>query len=372
LKEDFLQALETPDVVGAAERFRQEMRRGRDPWEIHLSLFPVVMRVLNPPFMNAHLPKMYSIYRDLTPYLKREEIPALIQLEINEYARRPLREKLDRANPLTSPISFGDIESAIRQQDWEKTTTLMATFYEQKGGEELARRFLLLGSGYVKDSLGHSVSVSAFILLEMMERKDQDPWSVLSTLSYYFCQAKFDTTPSLLKPAEDIGGRTYDHQMMRATSGPGIINLHHSITRYAIERVSRLFTEDEYRHMISSWTALMGNKKEEDRVFQDAGVEPVTDYNQFLEVFSKDDAKSTVAALKGMIPSKEGRQQLGRFLIRGLCDRYQGRYDPHFLTGLGSALWVVEQYWNQATIALNALFQYLDFYFENLKSRGQA
>ena len=371
MKEDLLQALETSDVVRASELFRQEISRGHDLWEIHLSLFPVVMRVLNPPFINAHLPKMYSIYRDLTPYLKREEIPALIRLEINEYARRPLLEKLHRANPLTSSVSFSDIESAIRQQDWEKTTTLMATFYKQKGGEELSRRFLLLGSGYLGDSLGHSVSVSAFILLEMMEQKDQDPWPVLSTLSYFFCQAKFHTTPPLQRPAEDIRGRTYDHYMMRATSGQGIINLHHSITRYAIERASRLFTEDEYHHMISSWTAFMGNKKEEGMVFEDAGVEPVTDYDQFLEIFSKEDAKSTVAALRGMIPSKEGRRQLGRFLLRGLCNQYQGRYDPHFLTGLGSALWVVERYWNQSPIALNGLFQYLDFYFENLKSRRQ-
>ena len=296
----------------------------------------------------------------------------MIQLEINEYARRPLLEKLHRANPLTSPVSFSDIESAIGRRDWEKTTTLMATFYGQKGGGELSRRFLLLGSGYLGDSLGHSISVSALILLEMMERNDQDPWPVLSTLSYFFCQAQFYTTPSLQRPAEDIRGRTDDHHMMRATSGQGIINLHQSITRYAIERASRLFTEDEYHHMISSWTAFMGNKKEKGMLFEDAGVEPVTDYDQFFEIFSNEDAKSTVASLKGMISSKEGRQQLGRFLIRGICDQYQGRYDPHFLTGLGSALWVVERYWNQTPIALNGLFQYVDFYFESLKSRGQA
>ena len=57
---NLLQALEASDVVGASEKSREEIRNGRDAWEIHLSLFPVVMRVLNPPFINAHLPKMYS------------------------------------------------------------------------------------------------------------------------------------------------------------------------------------------------------------------------------------------------------------------------------------------------------------------------
>jgi hypothetical protein len=51
-----------------------------------------------------------------------------------------------------------------------------------------------------------------------------------------------------------------------------------------------------------------------------------------------------------------------------VCDQYQGNYNPHYLTGLGSALWVVDQYWNQSPIAINALFQYIDFFFAGLKS----
>jgi hypothetical protein len=32
-----------------------------DAWQIHLSLFAVVQRVLNPPYINPHLPKMYVL-----------------------------------------------------------------------------------------------------------------------------------------------------------------------------------------------------------------------------------------------------------------------------------------------------------------------
>jgi hypothetical protein len=69
-----------------------------------------------------------------------------------------------------------------------------------------------------------------------------------------------------------------------------------------------------------------------------------------------------------MFVSEHGRQQLGRFLIKGVCDKYQGNYNPHYLTGLGSALWVIDQYWNQPPIATNALYQYLDFFFSGLRS----
>jgi hypothetical protein len=68
-----------------------------------------------------------------------------------------------------------------------------------------------------------------------------------------------------------------------------------------------------------------------------------------------------------MIATPQGRENLGRFLIKSLCDHYQGNYNPHYLTGLGSALWVADHYWKQVPIVLNALFQYIHFLFDSLK-----
>src|SRR4030042_5424128 len=125
LIDKILQALEASDSTQAEELFGKEMTRGGDAWEIHLSLFPFVQRVLNPPFINPHLPKMYRIYRELMPYLKKDEIPMFVRLEVNEYAKRPKLEKLAQARLLTSTVSFSDVEAAIRQQDWEKDTVSM-------------------------------------------------------------------------------------------------------------------------------------------------------------------------------------------------------------------------------------------------------
>jgi len=368
LRIDLLHALEESDITRTSELFIEEMRKGGNAWEIHLALFPVVQRVQNPPFINPHLPKMYRIYRQLMPYLKEDEIPALISLELTEYARRPKLEKLPKGKPLTTPVSFKDVECAIREQDREKTAALMAAFYAQAGGAELARRLLLLGSGYLQDSLGHSVSCTAFILLEMLERTDQDPWSALMTLADYFCKGTFHTTPVLRKTSAFPLDEVFGHHLLRATSGRGIVNLHHTITIYAIEHVRHFFTEEEYNHMIGAWIAFMEDKKLKLAMLDSPRIEFQGDYNRFYETFSALEAKSVVASMQEMIASQQGRFELGRFFIKALCDRYGGDYNPHYLTGLGSALWVADRCWKQPPVVVNAFFQYVDFLFDSLKS----
>ena len=362
-----LEAIGASDAKGASEELERELKRGRKPWEVHLSLFPVVQRVMNPPFINPHLPKMHGIYRDLVSYLEEGELPALVRLEVNEYARRAKLAEMPRAALPTqiTPVVVKELEAAIADQDPERATVLMAAFLAQRGGIELARQLLLLGSGYLDKSLGHSVSCTAFILLEMLERKEQDPWPALATLADYFCKGRFQAMPAMRRAGvskEDIA-----HHLLRATSGRGIVNLHHTITLYAMERVRQLFSAEEHDHMIASWIAFMGDKRPEPAALQTQGMTPPENYERFYEMFSELDAGSLVPSLVGMIGSEPGRRRLGRFLLKGLCDQYRGDYNPHFLTGLGSTLWVVEHYWNQAEISANVLFQYLDLFLEGTR-----
>lgn len=312
---------------------------------------------------------MYRINREFISYLRKEDIPALVHLEITEYARRPKLQKLPKPNSLASSVSFNEVESAIRENDPEKVAALMAAFNSEQRGAELARRLLLLGSGYLDDSLGHSVSCTAFILLEMLERTDQDPWPALATLSDYFCKGQFHTTPPPMRRAMPFSSdEALNLHLWKATSGRGIVNLHHTITRYAVERIRPLLKKEEYEHMIAAWIAFMDDKEAEKMSLNPPAGEVEPDEEQFYEIFSKWDAKPVVATVAGMISSKKGRSMLGRLLIKGVCKQYQGNYNPHYLTGLGSALWVVERYWKQAPTAMNALFQYIDFFFTGLKS----
>jgi len=79
-------------------------------------------------------------------------------------------------------------------------------------------------------------------------------------------------------------------------------------------------------------------------------------------------AGPVAASLLRMIDSGEGRHKIGRFVIQSLCDTYQGNYNPHYITGLGSTLWLLDHYWMDTPIATNALYQYLDFLFNGLSS----
>ena len=65
------------------------------------------------------------------------------------------------------------------------------SFCDHRGKAALARQLLLLGSGYLDESLGHSISCTAFILLEMLKRPKDDPWPVPGILSDYFCKGDF-------------------------------------------------------------------------------------------------------------------------------------------------------------------------------------
>ena len=367
--DQLLQKMEQSDQEGAWEMAGKELAKGRGAWEIHLSLFPVVQRVTNPPFINPHLPKMYGIIREFLPCLDAEDLPPLLRLEINEYTRLPKSALL--AKPARQPrsVSFSEIETAIREGDREKGAALMQAFMDQHGNAELARRLLLLGSGYLDSSLGHSISCTAYFLLEMIERRDQDPWPVLGTLAEYFCRGHFHTTPEMPATTEILPQAELDRHLIRATSGYGVVNLHQTITRYTVERVRHLLSEAEYAHLIVCWVNYLGSKEEE-ALPAETSAEAAADYASFYRCFSKREEQSAFSALAGLITSAEGRLRLGRYLIKGVCDQYQGDYDPHFLTGLGAVLWVVESCKNRPAIAMNALRQYLNYFFH--KDRSEA
>ena len=68
MERSLLDAIEASDVAATSEVLAKNIKEGADPWKIHLSLFPVVQRVLNPPFINPHLPKMYGICPEFVPF----------------------------------------------------------------------------------------------------------------------------------------------------------------------------------------------------------------------------------------------------------------------------------------------------------------
>ncbi len=365
MRTNLLQALEASDLAAAS--LEAGLIDATSAWDVHLSLFPFVQRVQNPPFINPHLPKMYRVIRELGPCLKRDELPAIVRLEIMEYTRRPKLGQIPRPTRLPSQVSFAQIESSVLQQDIPGTAALLAAFAVQEGGKELVRRMLLLGSGYLGQSLGHSVSCSAFILLEMLERKDEDLWPVVAGLADYFCKGRFGKTPQL--QGGGVADPKISGHLLRAASGQGIVNLHHVITLYAIERVRDFFTIEEFNHLIESWIVFLGDKEAVTYMPKSSG-QKIKSYDHFYQIFSRREEEPVVAWALPLIDKDRGRKRLGRYLVKAICDLYQGDYNPHYVTGLGSTLWALNKYGSRPEIAVNVLQQFLNFYFESLKEKN--
>jgi hypothetical protein len=368
ITDQLLAAVEASDKGKILEYFRMAEEKGDKPWDIHLALFPIVQQVLNPPYINPHLPKMYGVCREFIPYLEPKEIGPLVRLEVIEYTRRAKLGRASGGRPVKRNVPFDEIEAAIRREDREKTVTLLSAFHERQGPEELARRLLLLGSGYLNQSIGHSISCTTFILLEMLKRPDQDPLPSLFALAHYFCKGHFFHTLPVTAAGPPFSEDALALEVLRASSGTGFVNIHHTITLYAVEQGSHLLADDEHQKLLAACTAFMDGKeiRKADPGPEDA---PAADYAQFYGELSSREATSAVKSLIGLTGSETGRRLFGRFLIKGVCALYDGAYDPHYLTGLGATLWAINRFPGNREIAANVLHQYLDFFFSGLKSK---
>jgi hypothetical protein len=368
MMDQLLTAVEASDKDKAFAHFRTATEKGYKAWDVHLALFPIVQQVLNPPYINPHLPKMYGVCRKFIPYLEPEEIEPLVRLELTEYTRRSKLGRASVGRPVKRNIPFDEIEAAIRGEDQGRTVALLSAFHERQGAKELARRLLLLGSSYIDQSIGHSISCTTFILLEMLKRVDQDPLPSLFALAYYFCKGHFYTTPPLTTAVSPFSEDALAREVLRASSGTGFVNIHHTITLYAIEQASHLLTDDEHQKLLAACAAFMDGK-EIRKVDPGPKDTPTADYAQFYGVLSSLEVIPAVKSFIGLTGSENGRRLLGRFLIKGVCDLYDGAYDPHYLTGLGATLWAVNRFPGNRKIAANVLYQYFDFFFSGLKSK---
>jgi len=368
---DLIEALTISDTA-RIKGMRDAIAAHPDPWQIHLSLFPAVQRVLNPPFINPHLPKMYGVCRDFIPYLSKRGIASLIYLELMEYARRPKLETLPPPPRPDRPVAFEEIEKSIAQNDRDGTARLLDAFLVHQGPGELMRRLLLLGSGYLEKSLGHSISCTAFILLELLHRDATEAWPALVLLADYFCKGGFHTTPELIRysptsPSHDL--------LFRSVTGSGFVDIHHTITLYAIERSRSFSSDQEHGHLIAAWAAWLGTKPSRPRSFprdktQAAAIDTtIAEYGDFTHSFLQLDADRMLAQIGGMIEESDARTRLCSFLIQSVCDLYDGNYNPHYLTGLGALMWALNTHHQEVGLVQNALYQYLDFYFSAMRSK---
>ena len=142
--------------------------------------------------------------------------------------------------------------------------------------------------------------------------------------------------------------------------------LHHTITLYAIERSRHFFEPQEYDHLLSMWAEMMAHKGVYLLPTQDLNTMELLGFKQFFTSFLQYDPAPILNMAKGVLHSEENRTRLAHYLIKSVLQCYNGQYNPHNLTGLGSALWIMGSFSNQPIIVINALSQYLDYFFSDI------
>jgi hypothetical protein len=323
---------------------------------IREEIFPAAQMVLNPPYINPHLPKMYNILRDLYPTLDPESKSELVKLEVTEYTRRP---KLPQAPSIQEETSIGEgeLEAAIEDGDVPRAAMILHTIERLNGNEALSKKLLTIGGAQLEGSLGHSVSCTTFILREISRHPPSEAFPSIWALANYFCKGKFLSNlerQSSSKPSD------VDKNILRAVSGTGIRDLHDTITAYAIEKASPFIDENVVGKLIKRWVEYLGEKEEEPyRVTPDRLGPP--SYNEFLSLYLDHKTESLVTRSMKLVTEGNGVNDFGNYMIRCLLSDYDGNYDPHYFTGLGSLLWVINKYPSQSDVQSSALHQYLEF-----------
>ena len=135
------------------------------------------------------------------------------------------------------------------------------------------------------------------------------------------------------------------------------------------ERVRHLLSNKEYLHMLSSWTRWMGSKQADSVAVLRAPA--ATTYEEFREAVAVGDAQKAISTLVALLPLESGpsaSNKIGHYLTNAVCDLYLGDYDPHFLNGLGSLLWIAEYYSEDPEIVAHAIGQYLRYFMNGRRT----
>ncbi len=361
-------------AIASSERFKVEfsinrlLEKGVPPLLVHDSLFSIVHCVQNPPFINPHLPKVYAINRELASYLESKAVTQLLRVEVEEFTWREKSEPFEQPAHIAGTEDFAGIEQAIADSDAERTARLMYGFLKGTGSREFVKNMLLLGSGYLNHSLGHSLSCTAFILIEMISRKKENPWPALTALARYFCNGNFFQKPALQYSAISDYTEVFLSDVRRAVTGFGITPLHHTLTVYAIERVRSLLEHHEYDHLLTMWVHMLGSKEDQLAPVQTFPSKPLPEFATFYLRFKNQEQHHLLGYTRSSLSSAQERRLLSRYLITSVLNNYNGRYNPHYFTGLGSSIWLLNTYYEHPDIVLNGLRQYFEFFFSGMSA----
>jgi len=308
-------------------------------------LLPLTLMESNLRFGNFHAVKMALFLRQLTiegwfSKATERELARVIALETVErewvgiqanrtgYARRDIEAPAEK---LIEELNEGNVHNAF--------------YYALALGEEnpdtLAQTLLTLGAAAIPRSLGHSLSCF-FPVVEDVISVDH-PAAASALLTYIMYLARHDASKDILQKdyGQAEGPLDYDAFLKLCASGDGVLNIHHTITfLIATQWEHAVFNKDGSvpYGLLLDW---VGEKKldtDRERRMAEAkytGELPGT-YEEFCHQFSFEKFNESMPCILQLL--EETPERCVDWLFRLYASYYTSDWDPHYYTGLYSAL----------------------------------
>jgi hypothetical protein len=239
------------------------------------------------------------------------------------------------------------VEEAVRKmiEELDEGNVHNAFFYANIAvndqPENLARALLLRGSRNIPDTLGHSVSCFYPIVEDLVLKNH--PLRATAIFTYIMYLARFSGDEGRVSRGreEPYTELNLNNLLRLASSGNGIVNLHHTITFYIVSSWDAASCRPGDRSMmwvLADW--LRGeavDKERENSVCSYRRMSTLPDtYRSFNNAFHINELNEAMPVLIGLLERQ--RDRAIDWIFRYYASRCNGLWNPHYFTGLYCAI----------------------------------
>ena len=342
-------------------------------------LVPLLLMECNLKYSNFHLVKMSLFLRELTikEYFTRKTEKQLIKLMAYNFSEKNLVNIEAKREGIYEEHDSSQIMDKLLKEI-NKGNSHNAFYYAlgmlKHQPEELCHILLKIGSRFISDSLGHSLSCFYPVVRDYIYQDSiHTPTAILSYIMY-LCrynlndkeraslEKKFNGDYSKNCIPDDYNDLTY-----RCASGEGIVNLHHMITL----AIYFLWKDDEFNFNPSceellEWVENKEVNKDQKRMISslNTNVEIPSTYKKISDSFHLEELDQSLENYFALLKKDPGNAI--DWLFRLYTEYYQIGWDPHYFTGLYSAFILYFSSGIDKTAGRMAIYQAIKYFANDI------
>lgn len=336
-------------------------------------LLPIMLMESNLKYGSFHFVKMSLFLRKMSfnDHFSKDTEWALLKLILNNITERHwVYLKVGLEGYKEDKISGNTAEKMI--DELHKSNIHNAYYYSlglyKYAREDLCQLLLDLGSVYIPDTLGHSISCFYPVIKDIIDTNHPATATALFSLIAYL--GRFDYEENVLdQKLHDSEPDDYNKLLKKSASGKGIVNLHHMITFYIMTDWGKAAFNSKGIvpfKILTDWVDDKEIDRELEKEVSEIDIsENITSYQLFSNVFSPEDLKTSAHTLIYLLDTEPERAV--DWVFRRYTDFYTPDWDPHYYTSLFCA---IRLYFSNdkvnKTACRMAIYQAVQYFFEGI------